>query len=149
VNLVVVWLHVLGAVAWLGGLIYQAHALAPAARRGQPAPFADAAARGRPATWTAIAVVVLTGFYNVTTLGPLEQVMASGAGLLVAGKFMLVLVAVAVAGQRDFAHVPRLRRSLAEGADPRPALAAIAWLDRLVIALGLAIVYLGLAISRR
>jgi hypothetical protein len=74
--------------------------------------------------------------------------MESGAGLLLAGKFMLVLGAVALAGQRDFAQVPRLRRALAEGSDARPALGAIAWLDRLVIVLGLAIVYLGLAVSR-
>jgi len=143
-----VWLHVLAAVTWLGGLIYQAHALAPAARRGSPGPFADAAARGRPATWTAIALVVLTGFYNVTMLGPLDRVMERGAGLLLAGKFMLVLLAVALAGQRDFAQVPRLRRALAAGDDPRPMLAAIAWLDRIVIILGVAVVYLGLAISR-
>jgi uncharacterized membrane protein len=149
VTLLVVWLHVLAVVAWLGGVIYQAHALAPAARRGRPAPFADAAARGRPAAWTALAVVVLTGLYNVTTLGPLERVMQSGAGLLLAGKFMLVLVAVAVAGQRDFTHVPRLQQALAAGADPGASLKAIARLDRLVIAVGVAIVYLGLAVSRR
>ena len=147
-RLVVLWAHLLGAVVWMGGLVYQAHVLVPAARRGAVVPFADAAARARPATWTAIALVVLTGFYNVTQLGPLEPVMESGAGLLLAGKFMLVLGAVALAGQRDFAQVPRLRRALAEGSDPRPALGAIAWLDRLVILLGLAIVYLGLAVSR-
>jgi uncharacterized membrane protein len=148
VGLLVLWLHVLTAAAWLGGTLYQAHALAPAARRGDPRPFAEAAVRGRPATWTAIALVVLTGFHNVTGLGPAQQVMESGAGLLLAGKFILVLVAILLAGQRDFAQVPRLRRAIAAGGDVRPALAAIAWLDRSVIALGLAIVYLGLAVSR-
>jgi uncharacterized membrane protein len=132
----------------MGGLSYQALALAPVARRGGAAVFADAAARARPATWTAIAVVVLTGFDNVTRLGPVERVLESGAGVLLAGKFLLVLLAIAVAGQRDFALVPRLRRALAAGGDTAPALTAIAWLDRLVIALGLVIVYLGLAVSR-
>lgn len=147
-RLLVLWVHVLAAIVWLGGLAWQAHALAPAARRGEMRAFAMAARRGRPATWTAVALVVLSGFYNVTELGPLERVMESGAGLLVAGKFLLVILAVALASQRDFAQVPRLARAVESGEDPTGALAAITWLDRIVLALGLAIVYLGLAISR-
>jgi putative copper export protein len=146
--LVVLWLHLLGVVAWIGGLTYQAHVLLPAARRGAAGAFADAARRALPVTWTAVALVVLTGFYNVTRLGPLERVMESGAGLLLAGKFLLVLAMVALAGQRDFAQVPRLGRALAAGGDTAPALAAIAWLDRLVLLLALAALYLGLAVSR-
>lgn len=142
------WLHVVGVVVWVGGLVYQAHALQPSARRGEAATFADAARRARPATWTAIALVVLTGFYNITRLGPLEQVMESGAGLLLAAKFTLVVLAIAVAAQRDFAQVPLLRAALASGGDPGPPLRAIARLDRVVLLLALVIVYLGLAVSR-
>ena len=98
----------LGVVIWIGGVAWQAHVLAPLARRGDARVFAEAARRARPVTWTAVSVVVLTGFYNVTRLGSLETVMQSGAGLALAGKFMLVLAAVALAAQRDFAHVPRL-----------------------------------------
>ena len=143
-----VWLHVLGVVAWVVGLAYQTHVLGPAARRGGAGVFAEAARRGRPTAWTAIAVVALTGFYNVTRLGPLERVMESGAGLLLAGKFVLVLAAVTLAAQRDFALVPRLGRALAEGQDPASALRRIAWLDRLVLLFAVAIVYLGVAVSR-
>jgi hypothetical protein len=99
-------------------------------------------------TWVAIALVVLTGFYNVTLLGPLDRVLQSGAALLLALKFMLVLAAVAVAGQRDFAQVPRLARAVAAGDDPKPALSAIVWMDRVVLLLAVVIVYLGLAVSR-
>jgi copper resistance protein D len=147
--LFILWLHLLSAVVWVGGLVYQTHVLLPAARRGAAAAVADMLRRGRPVTWTAVAVVVLTGFYNVTRLGPLERVMESGAALTLALKFMLVLGAVAIASQRDFAQVPRLARTLADGADPRPALAVIAWMDRIVLLLAVVIVFLGLAISRR
>jgi putative copper resistance protein D len=147
--LVVLWLHLLGAVVWMGGLVYQAHALTPAARRGGAGLAAEAMRRGRPVTWTAIALVTLTGFYNVTRLGPLERIMETGAALALAAKFMLVLAAVAVSGQRDFAQVPRLTRALAAGDDDaRPALAAIAWMDRAVLLLLLVVVYLGLLVSR-
>jgi len=147
-SLVVLWLHLLGVVVWIGGVAYQAHVLLPAARRGAVVAFVDAAGRARPVTWTAIALVVLTGVYNITRLGPLERVMATGAGLMLAGKFVLVVLAVMLAAQRDFAQVPILRGALAGGADPGRALGAIAWLDRLVLLLALAIVYLGLAVSR-
>ena len=147
-SLVSVWLHLLGVVTWIGGLVYQSHVLVPAARRDGAAPVTQMLRRGRLLTWTAIALVVLTGLYNVTLLGPLERVLQSGAALLLSLKLMLVLAAVAVAGQRDFAQVPRLARAVAAGEDPRPALAAIAWMDRVVLLLALVIVYLGLAVSR-
>ena len=151
--LVPIWLHVLGVVVWVGGLAWQAHVLAPLARRGEGRLFAEAARRARPVTWTAIAIVALTGFYNVTQLGALEQVMRSGAGLALAGKFMLVLLAVALAAQRDFAHVPRLVRATtgapaAGEDDPTSVLRAIAWLDRVTLVLAIAIIYLGLFVSR-
>jgi len=148
VALVVLWLHLLGVVVWIGGLMYQAHVLLPAARRGDPRPFAEAARRARPVTWTAVALVVLSGFYNVTQLGPLERVMQSGAGLLLAAKFGLVIVAVALAAQRDFAQVPILDASIRGGGDAARALAAVGRLDRVILLLALAVIYLGLAVSR-
>src|SRR6266702_4753637 len=103
-RLVSVWLHVLGIVAWIGGLAYQAHVLGPVARRGGAGVFAEAARRGRPIAWTAVAVVALTGFYNVTRLGPLERVMESGAGLLLAGRLGPGGGGAAPAAQRGVAH---------------------------------------------
>lgn len=147
-ELVVLWLHVVGAVVWVGGLAYQAHVLLPAARRGDVGLFAEAARRARPATWTAVGIVVLTGFYNVTRLGPLDRVLESGAGLLLAGKFILVIAAASIMGQRDFAQVTLLRSALATGGNPAPALRAIARMDRVVLVLALVVIYLGLAISR-
>ena len=147
-SLVSVWLHLLGVVAWIGGLMYQAHVLGPAARRDGAAPVVGLLRRARRVTWVAIALVVATGFYNVTLLGPFDRVMQSGAALLLALKFMLVLVAVAIAGQRDFAQLPRLTRAVTAGEDPRPVLSAIAWMDRSVLLLAVVIIYLGLAVSR-
>ncbi len=96
-----------------------------------------------------MSTVVLTGFYNVTQLGPIEQVMQSGAALTLAGKFVLVILAVALAGQRDFAELPRAEALLAAGQEPTPALRAMARLDRLVLVLGAAMIYLGLSLTPR
>ena len=53
VSLVVLWLHLARRVVWIGGLVYQAHVLLPAARRGAVAPSrrrpaAPAPSRGPP-----------------------------------------------------------------------------------------------------
>jgi uncharacterized membrane protein len=146
VRLLALWLHVLGVVVWLGGLVGQAHGQAPLARAGHAQTIAERACRTRPVAWAALAVTVLTGLYNVTRLGPLAEVMASGAALTLAGKFVLVLIVIALSGHRDFAEVPRLRRALAAGDDPALALRTIARLDWLVIGVGAVIIYLGLAI---
>ena len=148
VPLLVLWLHVVWAVVWIGGVVYQAHVLLPAARRGEAATFAEAARRARPVTWTAISLVVLTGFYNVTRLGPYERVIETGAGLMLAGKFILVIAMAAIMGQRDFAQVTLLRAALASGGDPQPALRSITRMDRVVLLIALVVIYLGLAISR-
>jgi uncharacterized membrane protein len=148
VALAAVFLHVLGVVVWIGGTMYQAHVLLPAARRGDATAFGEAAVRARPVTWTAVAVVVLTGFYNVTQLGPLDRVMQSGAGLMLAAKFTLVILAVAIAAQRDFAQLPLLRAALAGGGDVTAPLRAITRLDRLVLGLAVVVIWLGLAVSR-
>jgi len=65
VALLSVWLHLLGIVAWIGGLMYQTHVLGPAARRGAAGVFAEAARGGRPVAWTAIAVEMSVGLESV------------------------------------------------------------------------------------
>ena len=147
-RLAILYLHVVAAVVWVGGLAYQAHVLLPAARRGAVAPFADAARRARPVTWAAIAIVVLTGFYNVTQLGDLKRVMETGAGLMLAAKFTLVILAVALSSQRDFAQVTLLNAALTSGGDPTRPLRSITRLDRIVLLIALVVIYLGLAVSR-
>jgi hypothetical protein len=67
---------------------------------------------------------------------------------MLAGKFILVILAVALTSQRDFAHVTLLAAALASGADSTKPLRAIARLDRVVLLLTLATIYLGLAVSR-
>src|SRR5918999_280406 len=69
VTLVAVWIHLLGVVAWIGGVLYQSHVLLPVARSGGGEGVVSAARRARRVTWTAVALVVLSGFYNVTRLG--------------------------------------------------------------------------------
>lgn len=64
--LVVVWLHILAAVAWIGGMMFLSLVLAPLARRETAAPgltvfFRSAAQRFRIVVWLAIVILLSTG----------------------------------------------------------------------------------------
>jgi len=75
-------------------------------------------------------------------------VLQSGAGLMLAAKFTLVIVAVALAAQRDFAQLPILDAAIRGGGDATRALTAVGRLDRVVLLLVVVVIYLGLAVSR-
>ena len=61
-----VWLHVLAAVSWIGGMIFLSLVLAPLVRSRKAAPefmalFRSGARRFRFGVWGAIAVLLSTG----------------------------------------------------------------------------------------
>ena len=89
-------LHVLAAAVWVGGQFVML-GLLPTARRYEGAPRALAAAFGRLA-WPAYAVVVITGFWNVSTFTFSDQTTAWKAVLVAK------IVVVALAGIGAFLH---------------------------------------------
>ncbi|MGO9457222.1 MAG: hypothetical protein ACLP62_09260 [Acidimicrobiales bacterium] len=90
-------LHVLAASVWVGGQFVMA-GLVPAARRleaGAPKALARAFAR---LSWPAFAVVVVTGFWNVSTFHLADQ---TSAWKVVLG---VKIAVVALAGLAAFLH---------------------------------------------
>ena len=143
------WLHLLAAAVWFGGLLFQSHVLFPQLKKGGGNQLAARAIRSfRPVGWTALILLVLTGLHNLTRLAPLDQLFRESVGQLLALKVILVLVVIPLAAHRDFRLGSRLARALEAGADPLPLLKRVAWLDRAVLLLGVVLVYLGVAISR-
>ncbi len=63
----IVWLHLLGVAAWLGGAAVQLLAILPAV--GAEPEMADAARRAHFLTSRAMEIVVLTGLFNVLLRG--------------------------------------------------------------------------------
>ena len=101
-RLAVVWLHVVGAVAWVGGLLYAGHLVVPAASRGAR----DALAllrRGRVVSWAAVALVIVSGLENLRSMTVITPWLA--------GKLLTVIALLALAAHRDFALLPRAVRS--------------------------------------
>jgi len=143
------WLHLLAAVVWLGGLLFESHILFPLlSKKGLTETVGSAISRFRRVTWTAIVLMVLTGLYNLTRLPPIPHLIESGVLKLLALKLFLVLIALMLSAHRDFGLASRLLREVAAGRAPDRMLSAILRVDRVVLLLGVLLLYLGLAISR-
>jgi len=148
-RLLPLWLHVLSAAVWLGGLLFQSHILLPLLARGGPAePIAQAVRRSRRVAWTALVLLILTGLHNLTRLPPVISMIESGVLKLLALKLFLVVILLMLSAHRDFGVAARLIRAVAAGRDATPALRMLVRLDRVALLLGLGLVYLGLAVSR-
>lgn len=148
-RLLPLWLHVLSAAVWLGGLLFQSHILLPLLARGGPEePVAQAVRRSRRVAWTALVLLILTGLHNLTRLPPVTSMIESGVLKLLALKLFLVVILLMLSAHRDFGVAARLIRAVAAGRDATPALRMLVRLDRVALLLGLGLVYLGLAVSR-
>jgi putative copper export protein len=90
-------LHVLAATIWVGGQIVVAGLVGPSRRFGAEAPKELARAFARLA-WPAYAVLVLTGFWNISTFTWSDQSSAWKAVLVAK------IVVVALAGLGAFLH---------------------------------------------
>jgi uncharacterized membrane protein len=138
-RLVVVWLHVVAAAAWIGGLLHTMHVIAPAAARGSRESL-ELLVRGRPMTWGALAILVLTGLENLRTVGLASPWLAA--------KLIAVIALLALAAHRDFAVLPRAIRAVAEGARPAAALSGVRAVDRVLLLLALVAVFLAVGVAR-
>jgi putative copper export protein len=93
------FLHVLAATVWVGGQLTLA-ALVPVLRRfGAEVPKA-AARRFNQVAWTAFAVLIATGIWNITAVSPQISHRAGYRATLI-----VKLVAVALSGVAAAAHI--------------------------------------------
>lgn len=156
-----VWLHILAAMTWAGGMFFLVLVMVPWLRRGDRARAAEVlhetGLRFRTVGWVAFAVLTATGSWNLWVRGVRwadfgrQEWLASPFGravLLKLAAFVLVLVISAV---HDFRLGPRATRELR--ADPASRSAqrlrrAASQLGRLNLLLGLALVALGVLLVR-
>ena len=160
--LVSVWLHVLAAVAWVGGMLFLVVVLVPLLRTPAMRPQASAlfhavGTRFRPVGWIALTTLVLTGIFNVTMRGySVGQLLQGDAfvgpwGKTLALKLLLVLVIVAMSAVHDFWLGPRASRLAREGA-PEPvrerSRRIASWMGRTTFLLALAVIALAVTLVR-
>ena len=110
-----VWLHILAATVWIGGLFFLMLVIVPWLRSGarEPAMFLrETATRFRTVAWTCFAVLFVTGSYNLWYRGVRLHDLASTdwlfsrGGSPVAAKLAVFLVVVALSARHDFVIGP-------------------------------------------
>ena len=150
------WLHILAAVIWIGGMLFLSLIAAPVLRQvASPLLRADLfrkmAWRFRRLVWICLAVLILTGTVNVAFYGDTTQ---GSPYLKVLGiKLGLVAVLVAMGVAHDFIIGPRAARAqsrdglLPTGTDLLMVQLA-PWVGRLNLLLGVIILVLAAALTR-
>jgi putative copper export protein len=138
-RLVIIWIHVVAAAAWVGGVLYASHLVVPAVGRGARDAL-SLLVRGRIVAWAALGLLVVTGLLNLQGM-PL-------IGPWLAAKIVVVLVVLALGAHRDFAVLPRAVRAVEDGAAPSAALAGVRALDRVLLLLALVVLFLAVGVAR-
>lgn len=157
-----VWLHILAAIVWIGGMAFFALVIVPVTRREEFRSHASSlihasGVRFRWVGWICIALLAATGVMNLAYQGTGWQNIWSGAlwhgaqGTVLVLKLALVLIIVALSLLHDFIIGPR---ATAAGIDNPASPQAMRysryarWLGRLNLLLALSVVALGIMLVR-
>lgn len=114
----IVLVHVLSAIVWIGGMFFLSLVLFPALKKLEPGEkrtqaISLTANRFRKISWIAIVVLLITGILNVVNLGiTWEMIMSaeffsSQFGKILIIKVCLVLMMIILSASHDFVLGPR------------------------------------------
>lgn len=156
-TIVLVWLHLLAAVAWIGGMAFLSLILVPilndqrfGAQRG--ALFQTIGRRFRMLVWVTVAVLLTTGPWLVSLrVGSPFEPLSWPTVLKV--KVLLVVCLIALTALHDFWLGPRVAHLRREPPASRRAAQTLLvrwapWVPRLGLILALAILFLASALAR-
>ena len=157
-----VWLHVLSACAWVGGMVFLVFALVPslrgvADRRVALQLVESSGKRFKKIGWIALTTLIATGLLNLYCRGYRMDVLRSpdfwriGFGHLLGIKLVLVGLTLTLSSLHDFAVGPRAVEALRRNPDAPAAkkLRAMAsWMGRANFLLALVIILFGVMLVR-
>jgi uncharacterized membrane protein len=156
----IVWVHILAAIVWIGGMFFLPLVLVPVLRRQEPklrAALLDAVGRRfRTVGWIAIGVLLVTGVWNLRNRHlPWDTILSADLfagvwGSILAWKLALVSVVLVISLVHDFRIGPA--STAASQSDDRTRAERLrktaSWLGRINALLALAIVFLAVALVR-
>lgn len=156
----IVTLHVLAALLWLGGMLFLAAVGAPVLR-GVEDPalrqelFRRLGTRFRGVGWASIAVLLVTGVVNLHLRGVLHpdvlgsaEFWATPFGRALGWKLALVGIMLAIQAVHDFIHGPRASQMRPGGAGALRMRRWASWMARLNGLLGILLVYVAVRLAR-
>ncbi len=156
-----VYIHILIAMFWIGGMLFTVAVLVPATRRRLAAQkgllFTELGTRFSRISWALFPLLLLTGFlalwgqgYRMPHLTD-AAFWSSGYGLLIGKKSVLFAVVLIVSGIHDFWLGPKAAVLMDEDPDhprTRRLRSASKWAGRVNLLLGLVIVYIAVTLVR-
>ena len=155
-----VFIHIMAALFWLGGMFFLAVVGAPVLRKVEPAElrarlFTQIGRQFRSAGWIAIAVLLITGLLNLRFRGYLSWSMLSAPhfwgsayGQALAWKLAAVVTMLAVQAIHDFALGPAAARVMAGTPEALRLRKQAAWLARINAILGIVVVLAAVKLAR-
>lgn len=161
-HLLSVWLHVLAATVWIGGMAALGLLLVPLLRRerfqdvARPLLYASAL-RFRWIGWGALGVLVVTGLLQVRTQGvPWSAWLDLGFwgtawGAALGGKLVIVTLTLVLSAVHDFHFGPKAIRLMQEAPESAKAERMrwwSSWLGRLTLLLSLVILWFAVLLPR-
>jgi putative copper export protein len=161
-HLVSVWLHVLAATVWIGGMAALGLLLVPLLRRdrfqdvARPLLYASAL-RFRWIGWGALGILVVTGLINVRAQGVswstwlAMSFWSTAWGQALGWKLFLVVLTLGISAVHDFHFGPKAIDLMKEAPNSPEAERMrwwSSWLGRLTLLLSLAILWLAILLPR-
>ena len=154
---ILIVLHILAAVSWVGGMIFLSLVLAPLVRSRKAVPefmalFRSAALRFRPVVWAAMAILLMTGPMLLSHRGLSVTVPASWPGIVTV-KLTLVALLLFLTLLHDLVLGPQVSRVSAIPESQRTAgeqviFKTARWVPRLSLLLALAVVIAATMLAR-
>lgn len=138
--LISVWIHIVCAITWIGGMIFLSLVLVPILKKGSfreqlPALMQSAGVRFRLIGWLALALLLATGIFQLAYRGyHFSEILKL--------KLILVVLVIVFSALHDFWIGPRVRQ---QGVRYRQF---ASWIGRLNLILALAIVALAVSLAR-
>ncbi|HEY0672729.1 MAG TPA: DUF4149 domain-containing protein [Longimicrobiales bacterium] len=155
-----VFIHVMAALLWLGGMFFLAVVGAPVLRK-LPSPelraqmFTQIGRQFRWVGWIAITTLIITGLLNLRFRGMLSMSMLGSAelwrtpyGQALAWKLVSVTVMLIVQGIHDFIHGPAASASAPGTPEALRLRKQAAWMARINAILGIIVVMAAVKLAR-
>lgn len=155
----IVFIHVIGAIIWVGGVFFIGLVAVPALRRHQARQrsqlLADLGNRFRSIGYTVLGVLIATGLIQASANGATVANVLDGSffqthfGSSLGKKLLFFVAMLVVSATHDFYVGPASIRATQEGRDVESLRKAASWLARLTALLALAVVGYAVMMIRR
>lgn len=153
-----VFIHVVAAVIWVGGILFIGFVAVPSARRLPPetrgALLDQIGRRFRSLGYIMLAVLIATGVWQAGVRGATLANVLDGSffatrfGALLGIKVLLIVIMIAVSSIHDFVVGPASARLLATKRDSTRLRKQAAWLARITAVLALLVLWYGIRMVR-